>query len=76
MLFSALFGRSFPSYKPRSIIFARLLLALAMVDTIHLLSSSLTFSIPHLSTSYSNQEWMYLVPYTLPLAQVDTAVFF
>ena len=60
--------------KIQATIFARLLLALAIVDTIHLLSSSLTFSIPHLSTSYSNHEWMYLVPYTLPLAQVDTAL--
>ena len=42
-----------------------------MVDTIHLVCSSLTFSIPHLSTSYSNTVWMYLVPYTLPLAQVN-----
>ena len=50
--------------------FHRLLLILAMVDTIHLVFSSLTFSIPWLSESYSNNQWMYLVPYTLPLAQV------
>ena len=50
--------------------FHRLLLILAMVDTIHLVFSSLTFSIPWFSDSYSNNHWMYLVPYSLPLAQV------
>ena len=50
--------------------FHRLLLILAMVDTIHLVFSSLTFSIPWFSDSYSNNQWMYLVPYSLPLAQV------
>ena len=50
--------------------FHRLLLVLAMVDTFYLVFSSLTFSIPWLSESYSNNQWMYLVPYTLPLAQV------
>ena len=50
--------------------FHHLLLILAMVDTIHLVFSSLTFSIPWLSESYSNNQWMYIVPYSLPLAQV------
>jgi len=51
--------------------FHQLLLILAIVDTFHLIFSSLTFSIPWLSESYSNNQWMYLVPYTLPLAQTS-----
>ena len=54
--------------------FHRLLLILAMVDTIHLVFSSLTFSIPWLSESYSNNQWMYIVPYSIPLAQVIISV--
>ena len=53
--------------------FHHLLLILAVVDTVHLVSSSITFSIPFLSESFSNNLWKYLVPYTLALAQVTFA---
>lgn len=51
--------------------FHHLLLILAVVDTVHLVSSSITFSIPFLSESFSNNLWKYLVPYTLALAQTS-----
>ena len=51
--------------------FHRLLLLLSIVDTVHLICSSLTFSIPYLSSDYSETTWMYLVPYSLPLAQTS-----
>ena len=37
---------------------------------VFLLSSTLTFTLPHLSDTYAATHWMYLVPYTLPIAQV------
>lgn len=43
---------------------------LALVDTFHLMSSALTFSIANLSPAYSNHAWYYIVPYSLPIAQV------
>ena len=49
---------------------ARLLLTLAVTDTIHLISSALTFSIANLSEDYASNGWNYVVPYSLPLAQV------
>ena len=48
----------------------RLLLMLALVDTFHLVSSALTFSIANLSPAYSGHAWYYVVPYSLPVAQV------
>ena len=50
----------------------RLLLMLALVDTFHLVSSALTFSIANLSPAYSGHAWYYVVPYSLPVAQVST----
>lgn len=50
--------------------FYRLMIVLAVVDTVFLLSSCLTFSLPKLSKSYHEQYWAYLLPYTLPIAQV------
>ena len=47
----------------------RLLLMLALVDTLHLMSSALTFSIANLSPAYSSHAWYYIVPYSLPIAQ-------
>ena len=44
---------------------------LAVVDTIFLLSSLLSFSLPHLSRNYADFLWYFLVPYTLPIAQVS-----
>ena len=51
----------------------RLLLMLALVDTFHLISSALTFSIANLSPAYSSHAWYYVVPYSLPVAQVCTS---
>ena len=45
---------------------------LAVVDTVFLVSSCLTFSLPRLSQTYADQHWAYLLPYTLPIAQVVT----
>jgi len=49
--------------------FYRLMLMLAVVDTLFLIFSSLTFCLPHLNQHYAEHYWMILVPYTLPLAQ-------
>ena len=46
------------------------MLLLAVVDTLFLCFSILTFSLPHLSDKYAEYHWMLLVPYTLPMAQV------
>ena len=48
----------------------RLLLSLALTDTLHLISSALTFSIANLCEEYAKKEWNYIVPYSLPVAQV------
>ena len=45
------------------------MILLAVVDTLFLISSLLTFSLPHLSSRFSSSLWAYLVPYTLPIAQ-------
>ena len=44
---------------------------LALVDTLHLISSALTFSIANLSPAYASLAWYYVVPYSLPIAQVS-----
>merc|ERR1711970_1685197 len=49
--------------------FHRLLLTLALMDTLHLISSALTFSIANLSYAYASHTWHYIVPYSLPIAQ-------
>ena len=51
-------------------IVCRLLLVLAVVDSIHLVSSFLTFSLPRLSLQYCRTSYQHIVPVTLPLAQV------
>ena len=48
----------------------RLLLMLAVVDTVHLVTSLLSFSLPTLSTSFLATTYKYTLPYTLPIAQV------
>ena len=48
----------------------RLLLVLAVVDSIHLVSSFLTFSLPRLSLQFCRTTYHHIVPITLPLAQV------
>ena len=50
--------------------FHRLLLLLAVVDTVHLVTSLLSFSLPTLCTSFLKNTYKYTLPYTLPLAQV------
>ena len=57
-------------------ILLRLLLLLSISDNIHLINSCLSFSLPHLSATFSSFTWKYLVPYTLPLAQVLTLMFY
>ena len=52
----------------------RLLLMLALTDTFHLVSSALTFSIANLSATYSSHAWYYIVPFSLPIAQVSILV--
>ena len=47
------------------------MVVLAFVDTTLLLSSLLTFSLPHFNDYYSMYLWYYLVPYTLPIAQTS-----
>jgi len=49
--------------------FYRLMLQLAVIDTLFLLFSALTFTLPHFNETYASYYWMYLVPYTLPIAQ-------
>jgi len=49
--------------------FHRLLVILAFIDSIHLLSSAATFSLPQLSETYGAQYWPHIVPFSLPLAQ-------
>ena len=52
----------------------RLMIWLAVVDTVFLFSSCLTFSLPRLSQTYADKHWAYLLPYTLPIAQVDVTL--
>jgi len=49
--------------------FHRLLVMLAVVDTFHLISSALTFSIANVSKRYYEHDWFYIVPISLPIAQ-------
>ena len=46
---------------------------LAVVDTVFLVSSCLTFSLPRLSQTYADHHYAYLLPYTLPIAQVGVS---
>ena len=45
------------------------MLVLAVVDCLFLVSSLLTFSLPHLSSQFSARVWFYVVPFSLPIAQ-------
>ena len=47
---------------------------LAVVDTVFLVSSCLTFSLPRLSQTYADHHYAYLLPYSLPIAQVGVRV--
>ena len=49
----------------------RLLVVLAVVDTLHLVSSLLTFSLPRLSLQFCRSSYLLTVPATLPLAQTS-----
>ena len=55
---------------PAKKVLLRLLLLLAVVDTVHLTSSLLSFSLPTLYTSFTENTYQYTLPYTLPVAQV------
>ena len=50
--------------------YLRLLFLLVIIDTIHLVTSLLSFSLPTLSQSFLTQTYLHTLPYTLPLAQV------
>ena len=49
----------------------RLLLVLAVVDSIHLVSSFFSFSLPRLSLQFCMTTYHHIIPITLPLAQVS-----
>lgn len=49
----------------------RLLVVLAVVDTLHLVSSLLTFSLPRLSLQFCRSSYLLTVPLSLPLAQTS-----
>ena len=61
---------SYSKIKVKQILCFRLMLLLAVIDTIFLITSALSFTFPHLNDNYADYTWMYLVPYTLPIAQV------
>ena len=46
-------------------------MVLAVVDTLHLVSSLLTFSLPRLSLQFCRSSYLLTVPATLPLAQTS-----
>ncbi|XP_023320604.1 FMRFamide receptor-like [Eurytemora carolleeae] len=50
-------------------LFHRLLMQLAVTDTLYLLFSLLSFSLPLLYTEFAETLYKYTLPYTLPLAQ-------
>ena len=51
----------------------RLMILLAVEDTLFLVSTCLSFSLPRLSQTFAGHIWLYLVPYTLPIAQVNNS---
>ena len=52
----------------------RLLMLLAVADTLHLLFSLSSFSLPTLVPAFYTRAYQYTLPYTLPLAQVHPAI--
>ena len=52
----------------------RLLLLLAVVDTVHLVTSLLSFCLPAISSSFRLHLYHLALPYTLPLAQVGSCI--
>ena len=48
----------------------RLLFLLVTVDSLHLVCSLLSFSVPTLSHSFLTTGYLHTLPYSLPLAQV------
>ena len=51
----------------------RLLVVLGLVDTVHLVTTLCSFSLPTLSSQFRDTAYHHTLPYTLPLAQVLTA---
>jgi hypothetical protein len=54
------------------LIVLRLLMLLAVADTLHLIFSLSSFSLPTLVPAFYTRAYKYTLPYTLPLAQVTT----
>lgn len=57
-----------------NLLYCRLLLVLGLVDTIHLIFSVLSFSLPALSENFKNSFYPFTFPYTFPLAQVPQKI--
>jgi len=70
-IISNLFSFLYFIYQKDHKTFHRLLLLLGLVDTVHLLTSLLSFSFPTLSQNYYKSTYFYTIPYTLPLAQTS-----
>ena len=54
-------------------VISRLLVLLGLVDTVHLVTTLCSFSLPTLSRQFRDTTYHHTLPYTLPLAQVITA---
>ena len=54
----------------------RLLVLLTSVDSLHLISSLLSFSVPSLFPLFLSHTYRHSLPYTLPIAQVKTGLSF
>ena len=50
----------------------RLLVLLGLVDSVHLVTTLCSFSLPTLSQQFRDTTYHHTLPYTLPLAQVLT----
>ena len=50
----------------------RLLVLLGLVDSVHLVTTLCSFSLPTLSRQFRDTTYHHTLPYTLPLAQVIT----
>ena len=48
-------------------------MVLGLVDTVHLVTTLCSFSLPTLSRQFRDTTYHHTLPYTLPLAQVLTA---
>ena len=53
-------------------VISRLLVLLGLVDSVHLVTTLCSFSLPTLSRQFRDTTYHHTLPYTLPLAQVIT----